>query len=79
MKATLRNLLNDKIIIQGTPQELPEGATHRPMFVNFLSWNIEEKSCDGLFDLPTIISSIYERAKDHKVQCCYNYQNIEQL
>eukprot|EP01102_Stenamoeba_stenopodia_P002361 TRINITY_DN1217_c0_g1_i1.p2 TRINITY_DN1217_c0_g1~~TRINITY_DN1217_c0_g1_i1.p2 ORF type:complete len:430 (-),score=127.21 TRINITY_DN1217_c0_g1_i1:1660-2949(-) len=66
MKVTLRNLLNDKTIIQGRPQELPEGATHRPMFVYFLSWNVEEKTCDGLFDLPTIISSIYERSKDQQ-------------
>jgi len=66
LKALIRNMLNDKKIIQGRPVEKAGGATHRPMFVYFLDWNTESKTCDGMFDIPTIISSCWDRAKDQK-------------
>jgi len=66
LKVLIRNLLNDKKIIQGRPVEKAGGATHRPMFVYYLDWNMEAKICDGMFDIPTIISSCWERAKDQK-------------
>lgn len=64
MKLFLRNISTDKSVIQGKPKERPGKGTHRPMFVYFLHWDPEQKICDGLFDIPTIISSCWDRAQD---------------
>jgi len=64
MKAFLRTMSQNKKVLQGKPKERPGKGTHRPMFVYFLDWNDEKKTCDGLFDIPTIISSIWDRAQD---------------
>jgi len=64
MKVFLRNISQEKKVLQGKPKERPGKGTHRPMFVYFLDWNEEKKTCNGLFDLPTIISSIWDRAQD---------------
>jgi len=66
MKAFLRNITMDKKVIQGKPKEKPGKGTHRPMFVYFLEWNEKEKTCNGLFDIPTIISSCYDRKLEEK-------------
>lgn len=39
MKAFIRNITNDKKIMQGKPKERPDNSTHRPMFVYFMNWN----------------------------------------
>jgi len=64
MKVFLRNISQDRQVLQGKPKEKPGKATHRPMFVYFLEWNQDTKTCNGLFDIPTIISSIWDRAQD---------------
>jgi len=64
MKVFLRNISQDRKVLQGKPKERPGNATHRPMFVYFLDWNEEKKTCNGLFDIPTIISSVWDRAQD---------------
>lgn len=66
MKAFLRDISSAKAVIQGKPLENRDRSSHRPMFVYFFKWNTEQLTCDGLFDIPTIISSIYDRAKDQK-------------
>ena len=37
------------------------------MFVYFMQWDTNSKTCNYLFDIPTIISSIWNRAQDQKV------------
>jgi len=64
MKAFLRTITNDKKVIQGKPKEKAGKQTHRPLFVYFLEWDEAAKTCNALFDLPTVISSCYDRARD---------------
>jgi hypothetical protein len=64
LKEAIRMMTTSKQVMQGKPIEKPRKSTHRPMFVYFIHWNEDSKTCDGLFDLPTIISSIYQRAED---------------
>jgi hypothetical protein len=37
------------------------------MFVYFMQWDTDRKTCNYLFDVPTIVSSIWNRAQDQKV------------
>jgi len=66
MKIFLRKITDTNSVIQGKPKERPGAGTHRPMFVYFLEWDASTHICDGLFDIPTIISSIWNRAQDQK-------------
>ena len=65
MKVFLRDISASKSVIQGKPQENKSNKkTHRPMFAYFLEWDSTSSVCNGLFDIPTIISSIWDRHKD---------------
>ncbi|CAF1517839.1 unnamed protein product [Rotaria sp. Silwood1] len=68
MKVFLKNLSSSSnaSVIQGKPKERPGNDTHRPMFVYFIEWDPEKKECNGLFDIPTIISSCWDRHKNDK-------------
>ncbi|CAF1596328.1 unnamed protein product [Rotaria sp. Silwood1] len=68
MKVFLKNLSSfpNPSVTQGKPKERPGNDTHRPMFVYFLEWDPEKKECNGLFDIPTIISSCWDRHKNEK-------------
>eukprot|EP01114_Cavostelium_apophysatum_P019189 TRINITY_DN6114_c0_g1_i1.p1 TRINITY_DN6114_c0_g1~~TRINITY_DN6114_c0_g1_i1.p1 ORF type:complete len:288 (-),score=66.93 TRINITY_DN6114_c0_g1_i1:167-1030(-) len=68
MKAFLREIATKNQVLQGKPKEKPGKATHRPMFVYFLKWNTEAKTCSGLFDIPTIISSCWDRNQDESIE-----------
>jgi len=66
MKLFLRKITDTTQVIQGKPKDKPNAGSHRPMFVYFLEWNATDHTCDGLFDIPTIISSIWNRKQDQK-------------
>ncbi|CAF2232019.1 unnamed protein product [Rotaria magnacalcarata] len=68
MKVFLKNVSSspNPSVIQGKPKERPGNDTHRPMFVYFLEWDPAKKECDGLFDIPTIISACWDRRKHGK-------------
>jgi hypothetical protein len=38
--------------------------THRPLFVFLLEADAERKTCGYCFDIPTVISSCWDRARD---------------
>lgn len=66
MKVFLRKISDDKSVIQGKPADKPGNGTHRAMFVYFMEWDAATKTCNHLMDIPTIISSIWNRAQDQK-------------
>ncbi|CAF1186524.1 unnamed protein product [Didymodactylos carnosus] len=68
MKIFLKRIssLPNPAVMQGKPKERPGNDTHRPMFVYFLECNTEKKECNGLFDIPTIISSCWDRHKNEQ-------------
>ncbi len=47
---------------QGKPVEAP-GSSHRPFFSFYLNKDDVNKTCGFGFDIPTVISSCYDRAK----------------
>lgn len=49
-------------IFQGKPVEVP-GSSHRPLWLYFLAKDETKRTCGLCFDVPTVISSCYERAK----------------
>ena len=61
IKKALRDMQNEGSCFQGKPLE-KENASHRPMFVFCLEKDDEKRSCFGLFDVPTIISSCWDRS-----------------
>jgi hypothetical protein len=66
MKLFLRKISDTNSVIQGKPKDKPGMGSHRPMFVYFMRWNQENNTCDYLFDIPTIVSSIWNRCQDQK-------------
>jgi len=61
-KAQLRQMQTDKHVFLAKPVEAP-GASHRPMFLYVLSKDDATKTAGFCFDVPTVISSCYDRAK----------------
>ncbi|CAF2388666.1 unnamed protein product [Rotaria sp. Silwood2] len=81
IKVFLKNLSSppNPSIIQGKPKERPGNDTHRPMFVYFLEWNPTTKECDGLFDIPTIISSCWDRYRNEKKNQDYTVDVTDEI
>lgn len=61
MKAQLREMQDAGVTFQGKPLELKE-ASHRPMFLFLLQRDSNAKTAGYCFDVPTVISSCYDRA-----------------
>ncbi|GBG29988.1 Hypothetical Protein FCC1311_062082 [Hondaea fermentalgiana] len=62
LKGALSAATRSKAVRMGLPKAGPEG--HRPMFLYFWDHDETSRSCDLMFDLPTIISSCWDRKRD---------------
>lgn len=65
MKAQLKQLQASGAAFLGKPVEL-QGTSHRPMFLFVLQKDSSKKSVGYCFDVPTAISSCYDRANSVK-------------
>lgn len=66
LKGALSSLARSGAAGQGQPVPREGDSTHRPMFCYFLRSSPDSAECDLLFDLPTIVSSIAQRAEDER-------------
>jgi hypothetical protein len=62
MKVQLREMQVSKKCFQAKPVEI--NPTHRPLFVFLFERDDEKKTCGYAFDIPTVISSCWDRARD---------------
>eukprot|EP00041_Stephanoeca_diplocostata_P016358 m.321950 g.321950 ORF g.321950 m.321950 type:complete len:467 (-) comp20339_c0_seq6:99-1499(-) len=67
MKKELSAGTRSGVLRMGKPQP-PRGAdgAHRPMFMYFLRADTEARTCDGMCDFPTIVSSCWDRQQDRR-------------
>jgi hypothetical protein len=76
IKATLRSGTDDKVLQSGKPQPLPGApASHRPMFIFFVKLTSTPQSTMHAVDIPTVLSSIRDRADAAAKQAEANRQN----
>eukprot|EP00968_Pinguiococcus_pyrenoidosus_P026429 scaffold7085_cov329-Pinguiococcus_pyrenoidosus.AAC.4 len=66
IKSELVTASKEGLLKQGRPTPRAGDQTHRPMFVYFLDWDEDFKTCTGVIDIPTVVSSIVDRAEAQK-------------
>ncbi len=61
IRAQLRDMQASGAVAQGKPTE--HSKTHRPMFIFLLQSDVATKTCGFGFDIPTVVSSCWDRAR----------------